>query len=308
MDILISIIIPLFNREHLINETLDSIVSQTYLNWECIIVDDGSTDGSIEVVTALAKAESRIKFYKRPNSKLKGANSCRNLGIEKAKGEFIMFFDSDDLMTENHLQVKYDFIKSNKADYVIARTKYFNYTNEYIDKYYAFEKHTISADNYITQKINWLTYDILIHNSLAKTIDFNEKLQSGQEYNYFCKLVLKSTKGTFIDEVLTLRRHHEDSIRSNLKSQSTLNIAKFNSFWITYLDIKDLASQVSKKFMLDFCIQMIYREEKILSTSKSRFMIEVFKVYKLKGIYFPLMMASKFLFNRSYFFRNKLIN
>ncbi|MFT5892137.1 MAG: glycosyltransferase involved in cell wall biosynthesis, partial [Dokdonia sp.] len=103
MDVKISIIIPAYNREAIIGETLRSIQKQTFTNWECIVVDDGSSDATFQVVTAFAKADSRIKLHKRPEQLLKGANACRNYGFEMSEGAYVNWFDSDDLMLETHL-------------------------------------------------------------------------------------------------------------------------------------------------------------------------------------------------------------
>ena len=106
---LVSIIIPIFNRENLIKETLDSILQQSYLNWECIIVDDGSTDKTIEVVRNYIKKDSRFNLFQRPLNRLKGGNAARNFGFEKSKGQLIQWFDSDDIMLSNFIteKVKY---------------------------------------------------------------------------------------------------------------------------------------------------------------------------------------------------------
>ena len=95
---LISIIIPTYNRAHLISETLDSILVQTYPNWECIVVDDGSTDTTADVMREYIKKDSRFQYHQRPDNKKKGPNSCRNYGFELSQGECIKWFDSDDIM------------------------------------------------------------------------------------------------------------------------------------------------------------------------------------------------------------------
>src|SRR5690606_480254 len=184
---LISIIIPSYNRANLIGETLDSIIAQSCTQWECLVVDDGSTDATNIVIAEYAQKDKRIKLFKRPDTKPKGANACRNIGLQEAQGDYVVFFDSDDLMSENHLEVKANAIQKFNCDYVITKTQYFNYSNESIERNYQFDKFAITPFNYVTQKINWLTYDILIKKSLAKSICFNENLQSGQEYNYFSK-------------------------------------------------------------------------------------------------------------------------
>ena len=94
---LISIIIPTFNREQYIEETIVSVIQQTYDNWELIIVDDGSSDNTFEILNKYCKKDKRIDIYQR-ESQPKGANHCRNIGIEKSNGEYLIFLDSDDLL------------------------------------------------------------------------------------------------------------------------------------------------------------------------------------------------------------------
>src|SRR5690606_2852819 len=95
---LISIIIPTYNRAHIIGETLDSILAQTYTHWECIVVDDGSTDGTAHLMAGYMERDTRFRYYHRPVERPKGPCSCRNYGFEQSKGDYVNFFDSDDLL------------------------------------------------------------------------------------------------------------------------------------------------------------------------------------------------------------------
>jgi glycosyltransferase involved in cell wall biosynthesis len=97
MQALVSVIIPLFDRAELICESIQSVLSQTYPHWELVVVDDGSTDGSDKVAMAYAEEDERIHFYCR-NREPKGAPTCRNIGLEKSRGEYVIFLDSDDLL------------------------------------------------------------------------------------------------------------------------------------------------------------------------------------------------------------------
>ncbi|WP_452227708.1 glycosyltransferase family 2 protein [Lacinutrix sp. MEBiC02404] len=110
---LVSIIIPTYNRALFIGETLDSVLAQSYLNWECIVVDDGSTDATIEYVQTFVNKNKRFNFYQRPLEKKKGANACRNYGFEKSKGEFIIFLDSDDLLESTCIENRVKSLSSN---------------------------------------------------------------------------------------------------------------------------------------------------------------------------------------------------
>ena len=85
----VSVIISLFNRANLIVVTLDSLINQTYKNWEAIVIDDSSTDDSFNIVKEIAKEDVRIKSYKR-NRSPKGASTCRNIGIENATSEYLI--------------------------------------------------------------------------------------------------------------------------------------------------------------------------------------------------------------------------
>ncbi len=105
-----SIIIPTFNRAGLIVSTINSVLKQNYNDFEIIVVDDGSTDSTKEVILKKIGRNSNIKYYHQENSE-RGA--ARNYGVQKATGEYIVFLDSDDIMHQNHLTVLFSIIKNN---------------------------------------------------------------------------------------------------------------------------------------------------------------------------------------------------
>ena len=123
---LISIVVPVFNRVGLITETLDSVINQTYLNWECIIIDDGSSDGTQNLITEYINKDRRFRFMQRDREP-KGAPTCRNIGIEMALGDYIIFLDSDDLLVnsclENRKGIAHTFPEN---DFWVFRTALFN--------------------------------------------------------------------------------------------------------------------------------------------------------------------------------------
>ena len=118
---LVSIIIPTYNRAHLIGETLDSIIAQTYTNWECIVVDDGSSDDTVEVLDTYCIKDSRIKYYQRPDEYLPGGNGARNYGFKLSNGEYVNWFDSDDIMATDFLSEKVKIFIQN-SDYILFVT------------------------------------------------------------------------------------------------------------------------------------------------------------------------------------------
>lgn len=109
-DILFSIIVPTYNRESFIEKTIKSILAQTYPHFEIIIADDGSSDNTEAVVQAIG--DKRILYYRKENGE-RGA--ARNFGIAKAKGDFITFVDSDDILYPNHFAEAIKLLKTNPA-------------------------------------------------------------------------------------------------------------------------------------------------------------------------------------------------
>jgi len=266
----VSIIIPNYNRASLIGETLESIISQTYENWECIIVDDGSTDNSVLVILEYVKKDSRFQLSQRPDDYSKGANACRNIGIQKAQGDYIIFFDSDDLMLENHIEQKLETIRSGDYDFIVARSRYFNNPeNKNPLNYRELGKIPITADNYIQKKINWITFDPIIRTDVARSIRFTEKNRSAEEYNYFVKLVLTTEKAIAIDEILTKRRIHEGSYQVNLKTEKDIAINQFHYFYDTFLEVRHMGiSKSSSQFLLSESCKILYRQIDLLNFSE----------------------------------------
>lgn len=111
---LVSVITPVFNAEAFIAETIESVIQQTYSNWELLLVNDNSTDASFSILKKYTAEDSRIKIFSF--SENKGAGHCRNKGIEEAKGEFIAFLDADDLWKPQKLQKQLDFMLKNDAE------------------------------------------------------------------------------------------------------------------------------------------------------------------------------------------------
>ncbi|MCI6187323.1 MAG: glycosyltransferase [Spirochaetia bacterium] len=113
----ISIIVPIYNVEKYIYRCVDSILSQTFTDFECILIDDGSTDNCSVICDEYAKKDTRIKVIHQKNS---GVSAARNAGLDAAKGEYITFVDSDDWVNLNFLQEQYADIKNNNADISIC--------------------------------------------------------------------------------------------------------------------------------------------------------------------------------------------
>lgn len=122
-----SIIIPTYNRADLLPETIRSVQNQTFMDWECIVVDDGSTDGTRQVVEAIIKSDSRIKYFFQENAE---RSAARNNGIRNSSGEYICFLDSDDHFLSNHLYDLGKMIDSQRIEKAMVIYQAINISNE----------------------------------------------------------------------------------------------------------------------------------------------------------------------------------
>lgn len=302
---LVSIIIPTYNRAHLIGETLDSILAQTYQNWECIVVDDGSIDTTTKILEEYINKDNRFKYFKRPENRSKGGNAARNYGFEMSKGDFIQWFDSDDLMSPRKIDMKVDALKMNQMDYVISKTKYFNKKIRPFP--YNFTSKQMNFNNYAMGEVSWFTPDLMIKRAKLNGMVYNEELKAGQEYNFICKLLTQNLNGYKIDEFLTYRRWHNDSIGNRRKKDKAHYWeTKFNSHWQTYLDIKAITSKNAfEVYSLRKCV-LAYCQPSSRFKLPNYFFKSLREHFGAKAYYIYLAKILGRWFNRPYYFYNKI--
>lgn len=184
----VSVIIPTYNRAHIISETLDSILNQTYQNWECIIVDDGSNDDTENIINKYLKDDNRFKFYRRPDDRLKGANACRNYGIENSCGAYIMFLDSDDICESFCLEERAGIVANDfSIDLLVRDTAYFI---DNVKQLFSLNKdpETKNIENYfrmfLSYKIPWPIMACLYKKSSIRNCRFDENLRRFQDLSF----------------------------------------------------------------------------------------------------------------------------
>ena len=128
---LISVVIPAYNAEQFLDETLESVLSQTYENWECIIVNDGSTDNTESVAKKWCEKDSRFRLTDKENG---GLSSARNWGIKESKAEYIAFLDADDLYMPNFLEICLENLVEKDVDLVAPKMlEFWDVQNEVIE-------------------------------------------------------------------------------------------------------------------------------------------------------------------------------
>jgi glycosyltransferase involved in cell wall biosynthesis len=237
---LISIIIPVYNRESIVKSTLNSIFAQTYANWECFIIDDGSTDNTEQTISEYLKKDSRFQFIKRPNHLVKGANSCRNYGFSKAKGEYINWFDSDDIMMPTFLEEKVNAFKTN-TNAVIHRNNYANYQlAEFRASKFDYNNGKNLFYNYAMEAIEIQTCGFMWKKTFLDDKPlFDETIMRYQDNEFHIRmLAIKTLKIEIVDRVLATIRSG-DGHNSQISAKVNLTKKKlYDVFYYRYQCLK----------------------------------------------------------------------
>jgi len=250
---MISIIIPTFNRADLLPETLNSILNQSDTNWECILVDDGSTDETWAILQNYAAKDPRFKTFKRQEfQRPKGANACRNLGIEKSKGEYLLFFDSDDLMTENAISDHLKFIDQHHADLNILQSVYFGDESLNTKKIVSGDIHAPQlVEEFFRKETVWITHNPAVSKSFLNQhqIIFNESLKAAQDWEFFMKILVRNPKIISSDNIGTQMRIHNESISNNEEGKA---LKYFHYYKARYHIFNNYLSENQKNKLKDY--------------------------------------------------------
>lgn len=307
---LISIIIPTYNRAHLISETLDSIIAQTYTNWECIVVDDGSTDNTGEVMAKYTARDSRFQYHHRPKDRISGGNAARNYGFELSKGDYIQWFDSDDLMIDNFLKRKINlFIQKQNLDLVFCGFETFGSETSLI-KEYKLKRTECLEKIFLKENIKLNTQCFLFKREVVNEVEFDDNLQKAQDLDFLFKVLINNQclSWDYISYSLIKIRVHDDSITE----KKNVTTKGFDSELVVLERIKVYFEKIDDNHNL-----------KLLKNRRNNFLVSVLnqKRYKLyyKGLwlseisfYEKLVLfsisISHFFINKGEYLTKKLLN
>lgn len=235
-EILVSIIIPFFNAAVHFRDTLVSIQSQTFQHWECICVDDGSTDSSFHIASTLALSDRRFRIFSRPEHLPKGGNSCRNYGFEQARGQFIQWFDADDLMRPGMLERKAVVLKTDPSlDFVVSKIAEF-VRGKIICKDYEMDSDNRVAD-FLAYKIHFLTPGPMFRRSflLGRPL-FSTQLKRHQEWEFFSRLLIEGCSYRVLNVYCSIRLIHAESINAVHHRKTLLERAYIKLYTVDVLN------------------------------------------------------------------------
>lgn len=268
---IVSIIIPTYNRADLIVETLDSVKNQTYKHWECIIVDDGSTDATENIVLNFINSDSRFQYHKRPENHKPGGNGARNYGFLLSKGTFINWLDSDDIISENKLDSQINGIKNLPKAVSTCRWKRFtksiddndfdrsySFFKNYDDPKLIFNDFAISK-SFLPQHCYLVSRDIIQISGL-----WNEDLMINQDGEFYTRVLLNSKNIIFSCLPIVYYRTSQNSVSSYNSFQKANNAIISWQLIEAYLNLSGLQNTLYVENAKDYIFLRANKDYNIL--------------------------------------------
>lgn len=215
--ILISIIIPLYNTERYIAETIETVTNQTYTNWELIIVDDCSTDNSVEIINKFIEKDSRIKIISSEKN-FGGPARPRNIGIEKSNGEYIAFLDADDLWSNDKLEKQLEYMLKHDITFSSTNSMFVDELSNPIDNKYKivtfFKKYDKKATVCDLIKNKFIaTSSVMVKKELLGDFSESKELVSVEDLRQWLHLLHnKKVKYFYFSEKLLIYRILKNSV------------------------------------------------------------------------------------------------
>lgn len=196
----LSIVMPVFNRKDLVRVMIDSIIANTYQNWELLAIDDGSTDGAYEMMLEYASRDNRVKPHLR--TKLpKGPQTCRNEGLELARGKYVVFFDSDDYIPPFCLQERIAHMKQNSlSDFMVFPSgSYENKENNIYKKLVGVKNKGNDIDRFLSRRLPFLVCTNIYKTKVLKEkkLLWDTNLLSLQDADFNLMAILLGLKYTY---------------------------------------------------------------------------------------------------------------
>ncbi len=213
----VSVIMPVYNCEKFIKHSIESVQNQTYKNWELLIVDDGSKDGSLDIAKKYAQEDKRIRVIKMPQNS--GVSVCRNLAVAKANGRYLAFIDSDDLWSEKKLEHQIAFMQEHNA--ALSHTAY-GFMDE---EGYAMKKGKVDVDLNVDRKRYMKTTQIgmssvMIDTQKVKSVKFPPDRKLCEDARLWMSYLREGMLFHGLNEMLVLYR-----IRNNQLSRNKMKMA-----------------------------------------------------------------------------------
>lgn len=228
----VSIIVPCYNQAQYLSDALESILNQTYENWECLIVNDGSLDNTYQIAQEWLEKDKRFKYIFKENG---GLSSARNAGLEIAEGDYVQFLDADDLIATEKFEISLSQLEKLESKKQAVVVSHFNFFTNNIDD---------ATDRYCYLNLEFLNYKSILYDwdykfsvpihcgffskELFEDFRFSTDLKAKEDWLMWLNIFKKDIKVYFINQPLAFYRSHFSSMTKNHKfmEENTIKVLK----------------------------------------------------------------------------------
>lgn len=302
LEIDISIIMVVYNSELYIDKAIESVINQTYKNWELIIIDDCSQDNSYKIAMKYQKQDNRIKCFKL--NKNRGQGFARNFAIDKANGTWISTLDSDDIFLSNKLEVFKNIIDKSQCDNLILISSGLSIINNegkvLKDYYYPNSSNKLKKNLLKLKKFPAHSSIVCRRSSLIEVGGYNELYHRSQDYELWLRLM---NKGEFIciQNILIHYRIHD----KNASNQKSKNFTQYHygiaALVCHYLRKNNIYDPSNNKNNFNYLLKFI---DSLYKSSSQEQIIQKKKLIQEANIFLAILILIKLLlFSPSFFFR-----
>lgn len=277
----VSIIVPIFNIEKYLKKCIESLINQKYENYEIILIDDGSSDSSRNIIDKYAVKYPKIRALHHLN---RGVSYTRNRGIKEATGDYIAFIDGDDWVEPNYLSKMIDYLESNDLDFVVCNYSFYeDNTGKIMDR--TMYRCTECVDKIQAAKILLTTscvpWNKIYKKSIIDKFVFPENIAIGEDSVFLIKLLGKCNRIGFLKESLLFYRQRDGSaMHSGLQAKIWDNIISANIIYDTALayscTLRDAAEYRFAENISNIIWQLKYRDD--ISLIKKKYSAELMEM------------------------------
>jgi glycosyltransferase involved in cell wall biosynthesis len=279
---LITIIIPTHNYGRYITETLDSLISQTYPYWECIIIDDGSVDNTKEVLKTYLANDSRFRYFYQ---ECQGVSAARNVGLKKATGSYIQFLDADDILPNEKLAIHAAYLEENPAiDIIYSDVRYFS-NDDRTKLSFSFDMKNIEWMPKVNNEHETITALVQsnimpIHSPLSradlltKVGLFNSAMRYCEDWDYWFRCAVAGGQIRYLDDpsAIVFVRVHKVSASQNSSAMlggGKMMVEQFNNYLNQYQTTisKPLKTAIRRARSVDLILDKHYTKGLLLGLS-----------------------------------------
>lgn len=297
----VSIIMATYNRSQFILESIQSIKCQIFKNWECLIIDDGGTDNTQDILVTILKQDIRFKYYARPSNYQKGLPGSRNYGLDLAQGDYIIFFDDDDIAHPQNLELCV--LELSNKDISFCRYirnvffEDFDYKFDYSKEYTSFYIDKNDIDKILKNELPFNSCAVMWKKECFENNRFSENLMYAEEWELYSRIVSSGFRGISIEKCLFYGRKHLKSNTGEFYSHNPIRRESYsNAILLVLRDLKEkqlLSYSIIRYFIT---ISIDFRQYNLYDCILNNLDLPIFK--KLKWQIFYTMLPLRLILYR----------